>query len=55
MPKSLRLLVVFAVLCWISAALFIGSAFVGALGPAAIFGVSLLGSLAGVFGTGGRP
>jgi hypothetical protein len=55
MPKSLRLLVVFAVLSWISSALFLGAAYLGSLGAAAIFAAGLGGSIVGVFAVGGRP
>lgn len=53
LPKPLRLLILFSVLTWISAALFAAAIYGDELVAAAIFAFALGGSLVGVFGLGG--
>lgn len=53
LPKSLRLLVAFSVLTWISTVLFFTAIFADAFEAAAVFAFAMGASLVGVFGLGG--
>jgi hypothetical protein len=53
LPQPLRLLVIFAVLSWVSTVLFLAAIAIDAVEAAAIFAFALGASLVGVFRLGG--